>query len=69
MNEILKKARKNCGFSQEQVASAAGISKGYYSLIEGGKRRVSYELAFEIAKALGTTPDSIFLEFQSTLSK
>jgi putative transcriptional regulator len=69
LNEILKKARKNCGFSQEQVASAAGISKGYYSLIEGGKRRVSYELAFEIAKALGTTPDSIFLEFQSTLSK
>lgn len=67
MNEELLKARGK--HTQEEIATAVGISKGYYSLIEGGKRRVSYELAYAIANVLHTKPDAIFLDFQSTKSK
>lgn len=69
MNEQLQKTRKNAGFTQQDMANATGITKGYYSLIENGERRVSYELAFAIASKLATKPDTIFLDFQSTKSK
>ena len=67
MNDKLRKARGK--HSQEEIATAVGITKGYYSLIERGERRVSYELAYRIANVLNTTPDAIFLDFQSAKSK
>lgn len=67
MNEMLKAARGNR--KQKDVAKKVGITAGYYSLIERGERRVTYELAYDIAKVLGTTPDAIFLEYQSTKRK
>lgn len=69
MNDVLRKKRLSKGLTMQNMADKIGISKGYYSLIERGERRVSYELTFKIAKLLGTTPDRIFLDFQSTLSK
>lgn len=69
MNDALRTVRQNKGLTMQDVASKVGISKSYYSLIERGERRVSYELTFKIASVLGTTPDNIFLHFQSTLSK
>lgn len=69
MNEILKERRELAGFKQLEMANEVGISKSYYSLIENGSRRVSYELAYKIAEVLNTTPDSIFLDFESTKSK
>lgn len=67
MNNKLREARGTR--SQQEIATIVGITKGYYSLIERGERRVSYELAFDIANALNTKPDAIFLDFQSTKSK
>ena len=69
MNDELRRRRLAKGYTMQDVANKAGISKSYYSLIERGERRVSYELTFKIAKVLNTKPDSIFLSFQSTLSK
>lgn len=69
MNEKLKERRKEFHLTMQDISDMIGISKGYYSLIERGERRVSYELAFKIATALKTKPDLIFLEYQSTLSK
>lgn len=69
MNSILRETRLKKGLTMQQIADKVGISKSYYSLIERGERRASYELTFEIAKILKTKPDCIFLEFQSTLSK
>jgi putative transcriptional regulator len=69
MNEELRRKRKQKGYTVRAVAEKVGITAGYYSMIENGKRRVNYPLAFRIAKVFGTQPDSLFLEFQSTLSK
>ncbi|MCT2882634.1 helix-turn-helix domain-containing protein [Lentilactobacillus buchneri] len=69
MNDALRSKRQSKGMTMQDMANHVGISKSYYSLIERGERRVSYELTFKIANALNTTPDNIFLDFQSTLSK
>lgn len=69
MNYQLKQNRLDAGLTMEEIANKVSISKGYYSLLENGKRRINYELALKIANVLGVKPDSIFLEFESTKSK
>ncbi len=69
MNHELRHQRLEKGYTMQDLANRVGISKSYYSLIERGERRVSYELTFKIANILNTKPDKIFLNFQSTLSK
>ncbi|EKQ20483.1 hypothetical protein LCAUCD174_1042 [Lacticaseibacillus paracasei] len=49
MNEKLKERRKEFHLTMQDISNMIGISKGYYSLIERGERRVSYELAFKIS--------------------
>jgi len=53
--------RENHRLTQLEVASKLGISKQYYSQLERGDRRLSYDMALRIAKIFNTTPDQIFL--------
>jgi putative transcriptional regulator len=65
MTTSLKKIREFQGLTQQQVAERVGITKGYYSLIENGKRGKngpSYDLATKIAEVFDMKPDDIFLE-------
>ena len=39
MREYLKKLREEKGLTMQEVAEKLGISKQYYSLIEGGERQ------------------------------
>lgn len=48
----LEEIRLKKGYSQEEVARAAGISRAAYTNIELGKRRPSPEVAQKIAKFL-----------------
>ena len=41
MNEKLKERRKEFHLTMQDISNMMGISKGYYSLIERGERRVS----------------------------
>jgi transcriptional regulator with XRE-family HTH domain len=76
LGEMLRRARRARGFSQEQLAEIVGISAPYVSLIEKGKRGhvqgVSYNVLLRIADALAI-PKVEFLraggydaEFRST---
>lgn len=58
INTNLEERRLKKGYSQEEVAHAAGISRAAYTNIENGKRRPSPEVAQKIAK---------FLKFSWTL--
>ncbi len=58
---LLKQARLSNDLTLEQLGNMVGRSKQYLNQVEKGKIRLSYELAVKIAKALGTTPDAIFL--------
>jgi len=46
----------------EQLGDIIGRSKQYMSTLEKGNIRLSYEMAAKIARAMGTTPDEIFLK-------
>lgn len=53
----IKTARERRKWTQEQLAEAAGISKGFLSDIENDKRNISSGSALKIADALGISLD------------
>ena len=58
----LRQARLSHNLTLEQLGRMVSRSKQYLNQVEKGKIRLSYELAVKIAKAMGTTPDAIFLD-------
>lgn len=53
----IRSARERRRWTQERLAEAAGISKGFLSDIENDKRNISSESALKIADALGISLD------------
>lgn len=62
--EFFHYTRKNRKITLEMLANELGVSKTHISLIERGKRRLSYENAVQLAKYLEMTPDELFLDDQ-----
>ena len=60
--EKVKAIRKSHNVSQEKLAELAELDRTYISDIENGKRNVSIETVFKIAKALNS-PMINFFEF------
>ena len=60
MNNQLKKARKNVGLTQVEVAEKANITEVSYQRIEYGLQRPSLTTAILIAQALQTTVEELF---------
>jgi transcriptional regulator with XRE-family HTH domain len=52
--------RKEMRFSQERLASIAGLDRSYLGGIERGRRNPSLKNICEIAKALGVPPADLF---------
>ena len=59
--EHLTNLRIKNNYSYQQMAFFLNISKTYYWQIEHDKRKLSYNMAFEIANIFNLTPDEIFL--------
>jgi putative transcriptional regulator len=57
----LRLLREKAGFTQKQIAQKLGISESYYCQIENNKRRMSLQMALDIAVILKKTPNEIFL--------
>ncbi len=53
MREWLKEARDKRGFTQEEISKISGISRTYYTMIEGGNKTPTVNVAKKIAKTLG----------------
>ncbi|MFT8868496.1 helix-turn-helix domain-containing protein [Liquorilactobacillus nagelii] len=66
INIKLRNRRKKMNLTYKDVAIASELSVPGYWQIENGKRGCSYERAVQIALALKTTPDAIFLEKELT---
>ena len=47
------------GWTQEQFAERSGFSQQYISGLESGRRNPTIVSLFELAQALGTTPDAL----------
>lgn len=51
----IREVRENLGWTQERLATDAGISKGFLSDVENNKRSISAEYVLKIANALGAS--------------
>ena len=60
LGERLKKARKDRGLTQEQLAERAGLSTRHIAKIEKGDVNPSFEVLSTLVKTLGVSFDAIF---------
>ena len=56
---FLRDLRKQKGLSQEQLATAVGVTQGAVSQWEKGRSKPSVAVLMKLADALGVTIDSI----------
>jgi len=49
----IRKTRKDKGLSAQKVAEKVGISRPFYTQLEGGTRRLSVDYLLAISKGLG----------------
>ncbi|WP_127583658.1 helix-turn-helix transcriptional regulator [Paenibacillus koleovorans] len=61
MENRIKEIRKDKGISQEQLAAACSVSRQTINAIENNKYDPTLNLAFKLAKVLGTSVDSLFI--------
>jgi putative transcriptional regulator len=59
-NYALFKARKERGWTQEELAEAAGVSKGTIAAVESGQTVPTVTTAIRIARALGELVETLF---------
>lgn len=62
MNSKLKELRIEKGYTSKMIADMLGISKPFYSQIENGRRRLSYDMAVKISSIFNKKPDQLFYE-------
>lgn len=55
----IREIREQKGLTQEELARAAAIDRSYLAQIEQGKRRISLDVAYRIAKNLDCSIDSL----------
>ncbi len=58
----LYEERKKHNYSFGYMSEELNISKPYYWQLEHNQRRISYEMAFKIAKIFKKRPDDLFYE-------
>lgn len=61
----LKDRREAAGLTQEQVANLLDISVSYYSLLENCKRRMSLEMAKNLARILQCSLDDVCQAYEA----
>ena len=60
MNYKLKELRKRGKITSDFISKQLNISKAFYSQIENGKRRLTYDMAIKIANIFNMKPDEVF---------
>jgi len=59
LGEELRKARKEAGITQEELAARAGLHYTYISHLERNKKSPTIDSLFRICKALGISASSL----------
>lgn len=59
MELVLKQVRERCGYTQKQLADELGVKVATYRTWEQGSVKLTLENAFNIANALGCTPNDL----------
>ena len=56
---VLRRYRLRAELSQEQLSGLLGVSRGFYSLLELGKKWPNVDMLIRIASVLGVRPGEI----------
>lgn len=62
IGQRIRKFRKSCGLSQEQLAEKVGISTTHLSHIETGNTKLSLPVFVDIAEALSVQTDELLYD-------
>ena len=65
IGQKIRKFRKGCGLSQEQLAEKVGISTTHLSHIETGNTKLSLPVFVDIAEALSVQTDELLYDTPS----
>lgn len=57
----VRQARKDKGWTQEQLAFEAGVKRAYLSEVENGQRNVSLDVVEKLSQALGVTASALMV--------
>ncbi|MBE5746195.1 MAG: helix-turn-helix transcriptional regulator [Clostridiales bacterium] len=60
VGENIKRARKDKGLTQKQVAKVFRMTQQQYSRFENGVFELNYQQLYEICKFLDITPNELF---------
>jgi DNA-binding XRE family transcriptional regulator/molybdate-binding protein len=60
MSSAVREARKGRGWSQQQLADAAGVSRQLVGAVEAGRHLPAVDAALRLAAALGATVEELF---------
>lgn len=61
MTNRIKELRTNKGLTQEELAKQCGIRRETILFLEAGKYNPSLQLAYNVAKALDTSIEDLFI--------
>ena len=62
--ELVRRLRRERGYSQEDFSFRVGLHQTYVSSVERGERNATLGTADRIARALGTTLADLFAELE-----
>lgn len=68
IGQKIRKFRKGCGMSQEQLAEKVGISTTHLSHIETGNTKLSLSVFVDIAEALSIQTDELLYDTPTATS-
>jgi transcriptional regulator with XRE-family HTH domain len=63
----VRELRARRGLTQEQVADAAGVSRGYLGELEQGRRRASFEGVVRVARGLNVELGELVETYEARL--
>lgn len=56
---VLRRYRQASGLTQEQISGFLGVSRGFYSLLEVGKKWPNVDMILRIAEVLNVRPGEL----------
>jgi transcriptional regulator with XRE-family HTH domain len=69
LGEAIRRARVECGLSQEALADAAGLHPTHLGGLERGVRNPSYATLVRLSRALDTTPGALLTAADKLLAR
>jgi len=63
VRNVLKELRLKKRLTGKEMSSKLGISAPFYTQLENGTRKLTYEMAVRIATVFNRKPDYLFYEF------